>query len=98
MTYAEYLKTKIKESGWSYSEIGRRCEREGVKIDKAYLSRICNDVLPPASEKVNTSLVSVLEKVTNIEYQTLRILAYRRKIPKDVLESIISEELESINI
>lgn len=88
MTYQEILKRGIKESGWSMREIARRCTNGGVKVSQGYLSKLCNEDIPPASDPINKALGQLLSQVSNIDPDSLYISAYRKRIPADVLTKL----------
>ncbi|OME23386.1 hypothetical protein [Paenibacillus odorifer] len=90
MSYKKILSRSIKESGWSMREIARRCTNKGVNLSQGYLSKLINEDIPPASDKINLVLGEVLSPVTSIEFDELYIEAYKDRIPKRVLDKLLS--------
>ena len=72
-------------SGLSLSQIARRLEKNGINIDKSYLSKLQNGKITPAGERINDAIAEVL----GIDKLELKVAAYREKIPKDVLEKLL---------
>ena len=83
--YTEILKANIMASDLSLSQIARRLEKNGINIDKSYLSKLQNGKIPPAGERINDAIAEVL----GIDKLELKVAAYREKIPKDVLEKLL---------
>lgn len=96
MRYAAMLASAVKQSGWSLAEIVLRCKRHGVEIDKGYISKLCTGKKPPASDRVNYALATVLSPVSSMTYRQLRLAAYKDTIPEDVQEALIEEALQEI--
>lgn len=85
MRYTEILKANIMASDLSLSQIARRLEKNGINIDKSYLSKLQNGKIPPAGERINDAIAEVL----GIDKLELKVAAYREKIPPDVLEKLL---------
>lgn len=83
--YSVILKKAIDESGLKLSNI---CEMvgqiTGTKPSIAYLSRLQNGKNPPAGDKINDALATVL-KIDVIE---LKAAAYREKISPEILRKL----------
>jgi len=83
--YTEILKANIMASDLSLAQIARRLEKNGINIDKSYLSKLQNGKIPPAGERINDAIAEVL----GIDKLELKVAAYREKIPQDVLEKLL---------
>ncbi|MER2107439.1 MAG: hypothetical protein ABS949_10920 [Solibacillus sp.] len=57
-------------------------------MDKSYLSKLQNNKIPPASDKVNEAIANLL----CIDPLELKAAAYVEKIPNDVLEKILNKK------
>jgi len=86
MIYSVLLKSAIDNSRLSLSEISHELREFGFSADKTYLSKLQNGRIPPASNKLNEALADILD----VDALELKVAAYREKIPKDVLEKLIS--------
>lgn len=86
MNYSILLKSAIDNSRLSLSEISSELKELGFSADKTYLSKLQNGRIPPASNKLNEAIAKIL----NVDALELKVAAYREKIPKDVLEKLIS--------
>lgn len=94
--YSEILASAVKQSGWSLAEIALRCERHGVHIERTYLSKLCTGKKPPASDRINQALATVLSPMSSITYEHLRLAAYKEAIPEDVQLALIQEHLDGM--
>ncbi|WP_374993162.1 helix-turn-helix domain-containing protein [Brevibacillus agri] len=84
LKYAEMLRNAVSNADLSLAQISRRLKQHGFNTDKAYLSRLQNGKIAPASDVLNEALAEVL----NIDPVELKAAAYREKIPADVLEKL----------
>jgi len=84
MTYAEMLKSAIKNSGLSLNKICNMLQERGLKTEKAQISKLQNGKMIPAGDRINEALASAL----NIDPIELKAAAYREKIPPEVLERL----------
>lgn len=84
MKYHELIKNAINTHCFSLNKISILLRENGVKADKAYISRLQNGKIPPANDEINDALASVL-KIDPVE---LKAAAYREKIPLDVLKEL----------
>jgi transcriptional regulator with XRE-family HTH domain len=87
INYSMLLRKAISKSDLSLSQISRRLEVEGINATKTYLSKLQSGKKPPASDKLNDALALVL----GIDPLTLRVSAYKEKIPQEVIEHLRNE-------
>lgn len=78
------LKKAIVEADLSLSQICRRLQQYGFNTDKAYLSRLQNGKISPASDDLNEAIAKVL----GLDVIELKAAAYREKIPPEVLKRL----------
>jgi len=90
--YSELIRKAIELSDLSLSQICRRLRVFGVNIDKAYLSKLQNNKIPPAGDRINDAIAELL----SIDPLELKTAAYLEKIPNDVLEKILNYKEEAI--
>lgn len=88
--YANILLDAVVKSGWTYQQIIKKCEVNGVKFSKSYLSKIASGALPPPSDSINEVLAIVLSPVSSLTYKKLALAKYKQIIPTDILEAIAS--------
>ncbi|MBP1309128.1 transcriptional regulator with XRE-family HTH domain [Paenibacillus sp. 1182] len=82
--YSRMLKSAIKRSGMSLTEIEVALRKLDVKTNRSYLSKLQNGNIEPAGDKINIAISSVLH-IDPIEFRTL---AYLEKIPTEIIEQI----------
>lgn len=86
MSYGNLLRKTIAESGFNSTEIIRACNSRGRKIDKAYLSRLLNDKVPPPAEELSRMLADIC----GIDERKLVLEGYIEKAPKEIKEAFLS--------
>lgn len=86
MPYSRLLRNIVADSGYSSKQIIDECNKRGKKIDKAYLSKLLNDKIPPPSEEVSR----VIGNVCNADERLLVLEGYIDKAPKEVKEAFNS--------
>lgn len=84
MSYSEFLKKSIKESGLSLEEISMRCDNRGVSATKSYLSKLQNGNQKPASSKLHSALAEILD----IDLEELEFEAYMEEAPSTITEML----------
>lgn len=89
MRYANLLSDAVIKSGWTYEQIVNKCEDEGVKFSRSYLSKICTGHMPPASDDINKVLACVLSS-SGLTYERLALAKYKEIIPKEIIKAIAS--------
>lgn len=87
MKYSTMLKTAINKADLTLSQISCQLDAHGLRATKSYLSKLQNGKLPPAGDKLNESLALIL----GLDPVELKAAAYKEKIPKDVLELLVSQ-------
>lgn len=80
MPYSRLLKQVIADSGYTNKELLQKCTEEGVKIDKAYLSKLSNGKVPPPSEEVSRAIA----RICGVDESLLVIEGYVDKAPEEV--------------
>lgn len=85
--YHRLLDQYISDSGLSLREIARQCFERGLEIDHSYISKLRRGVMPPASDKVNRVLATVLGG----DPDALILAAYQEKIPPSVLKKLAND-------
>lgn len=86
MPYHKLLRKIVADSGYSSKQIIDECNNRGKKIDKAYLSKLLNNKIPPPSEEVSR----VIANVCNVDERLLVLEGYIDKAPKEVIEALNS--------
>ncbi|OME79581.1 hypothetical protein BK120_21630 [Paenibacillus sp. FSL A5-0031] len=89
-SYSNTLKQYVNESGLSLREISRRCSNNKTPVSQAYISKLINNDIPPASEEVNKALA----KATNCNPEKLIIAAQTERL-KPVLDDLGEEGFEN---
>lgn len=84
MRYHALLEKYISESGLSLRKIAGLCNKKGLGINYSYISKLKNNALPPASDKVN----KILAEVLGGNPEELIVAAYREKIPANILKKL----------
>ncbi len=82
MPYSRLLRNVVADSGYSAKQIIEECNKMGRKIDKAYLSKLLNNKIPPPSEEVSR----VLANICNVDERLLVLEGYIDKAPKEIKE------------
>lgn len=70
MKYQDIVKKAIHSKRYSLSEVSTRLREQGIRADKAYLSKLQNGKIPAANDEINDALAKVL----NIDPIELKIL------------------------
>ena len=91
MSYSKLLMKFIAESGYTYNQIIDKCEQNGKKVDKAYLSRLVNNKVSPPSEELSR----VLSKVLNVDERKLVIEGYLEKAPEEIKKALLSIKIST---
>lgn len=86
MPYYKLLNNIIADSNYTAQEIINGCNKEGVKIDKAYMSKLRNNKVPAPSEEISRAI----SKVCNIDERMLVLEGYIDKAPKEVKDAFFS--------
>lgn len=60
MNYSDMLGKYVKDSGLSLSEISKRMNERGMKIDKSYISKLQNGMAKPLTTEMNMVLAEAL--------------------------------------
>lgn len=84
MEYAELLKTAIREADLSLGQICRRLAKRGIKMDRAILSKMQNNKLPPAKDEVNIALAEILQTDPDL----LRVAAVKHVVSPELIKLI----------
>ncbi len=82
MPYSRLLRNIVADSGYNAKQIIDECNKKGKKIDKAYISKLLNNKIPPPSEEVSR----VIANVCNADERLLVLEGYIDKAPKEVKE------------
>lgn len=91
MNYYELLKSYIKESGMSLSEISEKLKEHGFNISKGYISQLQNGKTEnPATVELNRALASV----TGGDVEKLLTAALIEKAPEEIKEKF--ERLQTL--
>ncbi len=85
LSYSQLLKAAIEEKKITLNEISHEIEKlNGSRPAIEYLSRLKNNKISPASDKLNDALARVLH-IDPLEFKTA---AYREKIPLEILDKL----------
>lgn len=84
MPYSKLLRKVVAESGYNSTEIIKKCEEKGRKIDKAYFSKLLNNKVPAPSE----DLSRIIANICNYDERKLVLEGYFDKAPKEMIECI----------
>lgn len=84
MPYSKLLRKIVIESGYNSTEIIKKCEEKGKKIDKAYFSKLLNNKVPAPSE----DLSRIIANICNFDERKLVLEGYFDKAPKEITECI----------
>jgi len=84
MKYQETLKAAINKSGKTLSRISKECFLYGVDISPSYISKLQNGDQAPATDGINLALARVL----GLDEEDFVLLAYREKIPPEILKKL----------
>lgn len=82
MPYYKLLRNIILSKDLTGSEVLRRCEKEGVHINKTYFSKIINNKVPPPTEEISQAIA----KACDVDEKILIIEGYIDKAPKEILQ------------
>lgn len=80
MPYSKLLRNVVADTGYSAKQIIDECNKRGRKIDKAYLSKLLNNKIPPPSEEVSR----LLANICNVDERLLVLEGYIDKAPKEI--------------
>lgn len=86
MAYYKLLRKIVTDSGYNAKQIIEECNNQGRKIDKAYLSKLLNNKIPPPSEKVSR----IIANVCNADERLLVLEGYIDKAPKEIIDAFNS--------
>lgn len=86
MPYYKVLNNVIASTDYTAQQIIDECKKEGLKIDKAYMSKLRNNKVPPPSEEVSRTI----SKVCNVDERLLVLEGYIDKAPKEIKEAFFS--------
>lgn len=89
MKYSEILKHSIIKSGFSLNMIAQKLKNYDVHSNKSYLSKLQNGAYPPANEKINNALASVL----SIDPIMFNAAACKDRIPEEIFRFMLNEAL-----
>ncbi|GIP55901.1 MULTISPECIES: XRE family transcriptional regulator [Paenibacillus] len=81
MNYADLLKQAIQEADLSLGQICRRLAKHGIKMDRAILSKMQNNKLPPAKDDVNIVLAEILQT----DPDALRVAAVKEVVSPELI-------------
>lgn len=84
MDYAELLRKAIRDADLSLGQICRRLAKRGIKMDRAILSKMQNNKLPPAKDEVNIVLAEILQTDPDI----LRVAAIKQVVSPELIRLI----------
>lgn len=80
MSYNKLLKKIIAESGYTSKDIVEEFNKREKSIDKAYLSKLLNNKLPPPSEEVSRTI----SQICGVDERLLILEGYMEKAPKEI--------------
>lgn len=83
-TYADIIRMGMELQGISQAEVCRRLAKEGVTIDRSYLSKI----LSGHNVSINDSINIGLSKVLGINPDRLRTAAIKERFSPELIELI----------
>lgn len=86
MPYHKLLNNIIASTNYTAQEIINKCAEEGIKMDKAYMSKLRNNKVPPPSEDVSRAI----SKVCNVDERFLVLEGYIDKAPKEIKDAFVS--------
>ena len=86
MPYHKLLNNLIASTNYTAQEIINKCAEKGIKMDKAYMSKLRNNKVPPPSEDVSR----VISKVCDVDERFLVLEGYIDKAPKEIKEAFVS--------
>jgi hypothetical protein len=89
MPYSKLLMKVVAESGKTSKEIIDECNKRGRNIDKAYMSKLLNDKVPPPSEEISRMIADICE----FDEKKLVLEGYIDKAPKEIYEAFVSIKL-----
>lgn len=85
--YSNMLMDAVAKSGLTYGQIIQKCSSKGVKFSAPYLSKLCNGLEKPATDRINKALAEVL----GISFKELTKAKYRETLEPDVYELLIAK-------
>ena len=86
MPYHKLLNNIIASTNYTAQEIINKCAEKGIKMNKAYMSKLRNNKVPPPSEDVSR----VISKVCDVDERFLVLEGYIDKAPKEIKEAFVS--------
>lgn len=90
MTYQKMLEEGLRNSGLTLRKAADLIRKEsGMRIDHSYLSKLKSGANPPASDGLNDAIAKVL----NLNSIELKVAAYREKIPTEILDKLLEQNL-----
>lgn len=85
MRYANILSNAIAKSGLTYSQISMKCEQNGKKVSRGYLTLLCTGQKPPASDEANKVLSVVLN---GLSYEEIILAKYKETLSPETFNII----------
>ena len=89
MPYAKLLQKLISETNYTNADNIRKCEKNGVHINKTYFSKFLNGQVTPPDEKKSRAIAKAL----GIDERILVIEGYLDKAPHEIKEAFSSIQL-----
>lgn len=86
MPYYKLLNNIIASTNYTAQQIINECNKEGLKINKAYMSKLRNNKVPAPSENVSRTIA----KICNVDERLLVLEGYIDKAPKEIKEAFSS--------